>query len=375
MPSLVGGFGNQNLSVLPFENKRLFLKKNNFSTVNTHRSTEDDFVGSDRFADRSADRGKGNENITSSQLGPYLAGLIEGNGTFGIPEKSKPLTKKYAPKILIVFKEADLPLANYLQNITGSGNIYIKSDRGYVLWQIQDISGVFNIVNIINGHMRTPKIEALYRTITWLNEYFNNSKLRSAVSGYPISLISFYKFKPIHQKSLDISDITKNAWLAGFSDARANFTISINNRTNKNSTRIQLFYRLEIKQTYHKLNEEGEKFSFFPLMSKIATFLNTNLLSRTRIQKEKQYYSFIVMAHSKISLNLIINYFNQYPLLSSKYLDFQIWANIVKLQPSNPRAFSFLEVIEIRKNFHTPLPLNSKNWDHLKECYLLKNKK
>ena len=110
-------------------------------------------------------------------------------------------------------------------------------------------------------------------------------------------------------------------------------------------------------------------------MSIIANFLDVNVYSRSRILKDKQYYSFIVMAHSKISLNLIINYFNQYPLLSSKYLNFQIWANIVKLQPSNPRAFSFLEVIEIRKNFHTPLPLNSKNWDHLKECYLLKNKK
>ena len=151
MPSLVGGFGNENLYVLPFKNKRLFSKINNFSTINT----QDDFNYENKFTLK---------NNSISQLGPYLAGLIEGDGTFGIHD-NKSIVKKYTPKILIVFKKADLPLANYLQNITGSGNIYIKSDRGYVLWQIQDISGVFNIVNIINGHMRTPKIEALDRTI------------------------------------------------------------------------------------------------------------------------------------------------------------------------------------------------------------------
>lgn len=46
----------------------------------------------------------------------------------------------------------------------------------------------------------------------------------------------------------------------------ANF--SINKRSNKNSTRVQLFYRLEIKQTYHRLNNEGEQVSFFSIMSK-----------------------------------------------------------------------------------------------------------
>ena len=356
MPSLVGGFGNENLYVLPFKNKRLFSKINNFSTINT----QDDFNYENKFTLK---------NNRISQLGPYLAGLIEGDGTFGIHD-NKSIVKKYTTKILIVFKKADLPLANYLQNITGSGNIYIKSDRGYVLWQIQDISGVFNIVNIINGHMRTPKIEALDRTIAWLNDYI----IKNQNSQLPSTKMILSKIYPIQKKSLDISDITKNAWLAGFSDADANFSINIHKRTNKNSTRVQLFYRLEIKQTYHKLNEEGEKLSFFPLMSKIATFLNTNLLSRTRIKKDKQYYSFIVMAHSKISLNLIINYFNQYPLLSSKYLDFQSWVHILKLQQNNPMTSSYLdEAINIRKNFNNSR--NFYNWDHLKECYLLKNDK
>ena len=67
--------------------------------------------------------------------------------------------------ILIVFKKSDLPLANFLRELTNCGIVMNKKDRGYVLWQIKDIVGVFTIVNIINGYMRTPKIEALIRTI------------------------------------------------------------------------------------------------------------------------------------------------------------------------------------------------------------------
>ena len=78
--------------------------------------------------------------------------------------------------IIIVFKKDDLPLANYLNNITNCGTIQLKSNRGYVLWQISDIVGVYTVVNLINGNMRTPKLEALNRTIDWINEYIENNK-------------------------------------------------------------------------------------------------------------------------------------------------------------------------------------------------------
>jgi hypothetical protein len=36
------------------------------------------------------------------------------------------------------------------------------------------------------------------------------------------------------------------------------------------------------------------------------------------------------MAHNKNSLNKIKEYFTQFPLLSSKYLDYKAWAYVVK---------------------------------------------
>jgi hypothetical protein len=104
------------------------------------------------------------DNSLSHDLGPYLAGLIEGDGTFAVHNKQSS-AKKYQPKIILVFKKSDLPLAQFLSEITNCGKVSIKSDRGYVLWEIQDIVGIFTITNLINGYMRTPKIEALHRVI------------------------------------------------------------------------------------------------------------------------------------------------------------------------------------------------------------------
>ena len=136
MPALVGGFGNK-CSILFFKSNKIswFNKESTSSEVNK------------KMLLTSKNQNFKNEN---SNLGPYLAGLIEGDGTFAIHD-TKSTAKKYRPMIIIVFKLADLPLAEYLQELTNSGTVYRKSERGYVLWQIQDIIGVYTIVNIING--------------------------------------------------------------------------------------------------------------------------------------------------------------------------------------------------------------------------------
>lgn len=70
--------------------------------------------------------------IYKPNLRSYLAGLIEGDGTFAVHDTNS-IAKKYSPKIIIVFKKTDLTLAKYLQNITNCGRILIKPNRGYVL--------------------------------------------------------------------------------------------------------------------------------------------------------------------------------------------------------------------------------------------------
>jgi LAGLIDADG endonuclease len=57
-----------------------------------------------------------NKDGSSNNIGPYLAGLIEGDGTFAIKNgnnKSTITNKNYNPKIIVVFKKSDLPLATF----------------------------------------------------------------------------------------------------------------------------------------------------------------------------------------------------------------------------------------------------------------------
>lgn len=312
--------------------------------------------------------------LLRSQIGPYLAGLIEGDGTIAVHDSntSKASTansKKYSPKIIVVFKKADLPLAKFLQNISQCGQVLNKPERGYVLWQIQDIVSIYTIVSIIKGFMRTPKIEALNRAINWLNDYIDvnmSTGTKNTNKLLPSTKLILSKINKLEIKPLDTSSIEINSWLSGFTDADGNFSINIHKRTKpiKNSTRVQLYYRLEVNQNYHKAESEGNKASFFPIMSKIGLFLGVGVYSRSRLIKDKIYHSFTVISYNKESNYKVCDYFNKYPLLSSKYLDYKDWAYILELQNLNKLTTSYLDTaIKFKTNYNRTR--TTFTWDHL----------
>ena len=105
----------------------------------------------------------------------------------------------------------DKPLADKLASITNAGTVYAKLNAGHVIWHLQKTEDVVKIINIINGFMRTPKIEALHRAINWFNTY-DNLQLECL--------------------NLDNSPINSNAWLAGFTDSHSSFIISKSNQNN-----------------------------------------------------------------------------------------------------------------------------------------------
>lgn len=176
--------------------------------------------------------------------------------------------------------------------------------------------------------MRTPKIEALQRTIYWLNNYIEHKKFNKL----PITKTILSNIHKLEIKPLDSSPIDSNNWLSGFSDADSNFSVNIHKRSGKTSTRVQLYYRLEVRQTYHRLDTDGQKTSYFTIMSNIAKFLGVNLYSRCRTINEKDFYSYTIVAHNNYSKNKIVEYFTKYPLLSSKYLDYKDWLYILGKQ-------------------------------------------
>ena len=244
---------------------------------------------------------------SSSKLAPYLAGLIEGDGHIAVHDKNSK-SKEFRPKVLIVFNEKDKPLANKLSTLLGVGKVIDRSKAGHVLLQILAKEEVLKVINLINGYMRTPKIEALHRAINWINEKDNIS----------IPLLS-----------LDLSPIDSNSWLSGFSDADGNFSITVYDRKKNGKvirTNVQTFFRIEVKQNYTRdVTADQGGSSYFNILTKITAFLTVNLYTRTRYKDDKVYYAFMAIAHNSRSHEIIRKYFDRYPLYSSKYLAYKDW--------------------------------------------------
>ena len=156
MPAMVGGYGNLGNEIISIMSIMFKIPKLFLLNIKNNQELLKSSVKNRSLTFNSNQNGK-------KILGAYLAGLIEGDGTIAVHDFNS-MAKKYTPKIIIVFKKADLPLAEYLQKLTNcvriERKIYLKPGRGYVLWQIQDIVGVFTMITLINGYMRTPKIEA-----------------------------------------------------------------------------------------------------------------------------------------------------------------------------------------------------------------------
>lgn len=320
MPAMIGGFGNER------EDYIINLNKDNFTAPN------ETLVGLE-------EREKLNINYTPKSklnLGSYLAGLIEADGSFAIHDINSK-AKKYLPKIIIVFSLADIPLAEKLISITQVGKLYIKPDQGCALWQIQKIEDVIKMINMINGFMRTPKIEALHRAIKWFNEFHNTN---------------------IEMCGLDSSPINSNAWLAGFTDGDGNFSINLVNRKKKGiitSKRVQAFFRIELRQNYHR-SLYLEDNSYFNILSIIARYLGVNLYSRSREKGDKIFYSYMVISHNLESHKKVIEYFENFPLYSSKYLAYKDWKQVVEqieLRAGKPlTTTNILEIEKIKAQFN-----------------------
>ena len=93
----------------------------------------------------------------------------------------------------------------------------------------------------------------------------------------------------------------------------------------KTTNKRKVACRLRIQQ---RMIDPYTNESYKPLFNNIARFLGVNLLVVTR-STGKQYFS--LEAKSRESLSIIKNYFNTYPLFSSKYHDFLDWETVVNL--------------------------------------------
>lgn len=280
----------------------------------------------------------------SYEFSHYLAGLIEGDGTIIVPAKG---IISYTPYFEIVFHIEDQILAEYVQLKIG-GNFRIKEN--YCVLIIKSKDSVLKVINLINGKMRTPKIEALHRMINWLNLKYS----------YKIPLLD-----------LDHSPINNNSWLSGYIDADGSFYLNWLYDLKGKPTSLQYYMRISQRQIYHRDN-----LSYLPIMSKISKFLSVPLRKSDRKRINYIERSYEVRSGSYISNYIILSYLLKYPLFSYKFKAVPV--QIVLLQLSKSKEYKLdsgitkLLSLKEKQRYQIKSNLKSENYYYAHMEHILK---
>jgi hypothetical protein len=137
----------------------------------------------------------------------------------------------------------------------------------------------------------------------------------------------------IEESNLDTSDIGSNSWLTGFTEADGNFSIKIrdakpNTETTKRSTSASVNLNFKISQRSY---DRPTSSSMYPIMEKISNFLSCNLqiIKNTNTSLKLEPIDTLIAEVSALNkIDNIITYFNKFPLLGMKQLDFNDWKSV-----------------------------------------------
>ena len=289
--------------------------------------------------------------VLNDQLGPYLAGLIESDGSIIIPKENS----KNTPTISIIFHINDKPLAILLRERLGYGSLEIIESNKAVKLSIRGKYSILKTILLINGKFRTPKIEKLHKLIKYINKSWDE-QIKN----------------PIHLLPLDNSSLDNNSWLSGFSDGDANININISWPDKAKNGYGQIKLTFEIVQT--RLNKE-HLYKYKPIMQKIAIFLRSKLEKHSiskydRTGKQNAWRARIV---NKEGATILANYFDFYPMFSSKHLNFLSWRKAYIILIVNREHIGINKLNTYNKIKLIKDEMNTKrmifNWDHLNNFY------
>ena len=214
--------------------------------------------------------------LNNEQLGHYLAGLIDGDGHFSKIQQ-----------LVIVFSSPDAFLAYYIKGKLAIGTVKKVKDKNAYLLIISKKKGVLNVLNLINGKLRTE-----HR----FNQVINN-------------ILNHTKYKHLDIKfTMNSTNDFNNHWLAGFSDADASFQIKVINRIIRNKPEIRLNYQIDQKNNL--------------LLDIIKDYLGGNIGYRK--SQDTYYYGSTSFGSAK----KVIQYFDKFNLQSRKHVSYLRWRKV-----------------------------------------------
>lgn len=212
--------------------------------------------------------------LNNDQFGHYLAGLIDGDGHFSSKQQ-----------LVIVFDSLSAPLAYYLKTRIGHGNVRKIKNKNAFLFIISSFEGMKVIIDLVNNRMRgIDRVHQIEKNILSHTKY---AELRN----------NFYFNRNVTK------DLT-NHWLAGFSDADGSFQIKILNRNNK-KREVRLNYQVDQKRN--------------DLSILIKDYMGGNIGYRST--QDIYYYG---STSFKSAIN-VINYFDNFHMMSNKHVNYLKW--------------------------------------------------
>ena len=212
--------------------------------------------------------------------------------------------------MVIVFNQLDASLAYFIKGRIGYGNIYKVKNKEAVILVVSKGEGICRVIELINGKIRSDNK---------LNQINKN-------------ILSNPRFKDLPLISKNNDSNLNNHWLAGFSDADAIFQIKLKSKNKRTEARLN--YQIDQKEN--------------TLLILIKNFLGGNIGYR---KSQDTYYYGSTSFGSAVK---VINYFDQYPLLSSKHLNYLKWrkAYILIQNKEHLTDLGLEQIIKLKKTMN-----------------------
>nr|YP_010044487.1 hypothetical protein J6816_mgp04 [Tolypocladium guangdongense]QPF24431.1 hypothetical protein [Tolypocladium guangdongense] len=278
-------------------------------------------------------------NANNHQLGYYLAGLIEGDGSIILRKGEK---ESVSPKIVFTYGKNEIFMYEKLNKILNTGVIYKEKNEVY-RYSITSSEAVIRIINLINGKFRTPKILALHHAIDNLNKWREANLLKLP---------------------LDTSSLDSNAWLAGFIDADGHFSIKLTGSYGSDSSesrgRVQCIFSINQSELNRTTGESNVNF-----MTELAEFFKVNLNRKicNSLLFKNPSNMLVFFAQSDRKHYIITTYLSKFPLMSSKHLNYLSFYKGLNYLGKRLTREEIIEIRDIKNSMNNQR--TEFNWYHL----------
>lgn len=265
-----------------------------------------------------------------SKLDPFwVTGFFDAEGSFVISiyeSKDRAIGWRVAPEFKITLHKRDEVILNNIKEFFGVGTITsYKYTLNYKVRTLKDITEI-----IIPHFEKYPLITQkkadyeLFKQVILIikdKNQLDKNALQEIVNiraylGWGLSyklLNEFPNTNPVTRPIIKDQEIKNPFWLTGFTDGEGSFMVSMSKVNNTLKERIQL----EFKLTQHSRDIE--------LMKYIALYLNCG-----NAYENRNAIDYRVVKLSDI-IEKIIPFFQTYPLLGIKYLDFSDFVKLANL--------------------------------------------